>query len=304
MGKVFNKMRLILILFFLVNTMSLQAVIENSLFGDLIADEQGNITSDIQKIASMTGISPVPTTLHELVKVTQKEWLRTSGTERWDIDPLKYQNLEKELNPYFKKLKLIDAIEVSALVCPDYFVVLGGVAESLALRFQYLERFLSLADHKASQIIILVGQRYITQQEKDFLQQNKCVDDLKTETDVARHLINNTDFYPIIKDANVVIVDAPAIINEQGIQQRPNTDSTVNEWLKMKPNPGTIVAISTVPFAHYQDAILRVLLPSGFSLTTVGPLYVGHLSVGLYLDSLARWIYAESKHREKMSKNC
>ena len=69
----------------------------------------------------------------------------------------------------------------------------------------------------------------------------------------------------------------------------------MKDWLATNPKPGTSLAISTAPFAIYQDLALRMGLPEGSTLETCGPIDPRLMNedayIGLCLDSLARALY-------------
>lgn len=276
------------------------AVIPKSDFGYLIADEKTKLTQEIKEIVQITGIQPIPQNLTDLTEITQKQWLRKPGTERWDIDPKKHQELQEKLNHYLNQLQLTTEISLDNTFVPNYFLVMGGTAKTLKLRLSCAEHLLSSINCKP-EIYILVGRRDVSAEEKEFLNNYPGSENIKTEVEVARFFINKINLFPLLKSIlnDNSIVDTPGKYNVENNQyQRPTTDDTVNEWLKSKPKPGKICAVSTAPFVQYQDAILRSLLPKDFSLVTIGPKDDRLMSVGLYLDNLARWIYAENKHRQ------
>ena len=92
----------------------------------------------------------------------------------------------------------------------------------------------------------------------------------------------------------IVFVDTPMQKTENNNLRRPNTRDTINEWLqKYNPHNGSILAISNQPFIGYQDAVLRNILPKGFSIETVGCENLENETTTIILDSLARWIYHE-----------
>lgn len=274
----------------------LQAKNQESNFGSYIADDKGNISPEIQAILDITAVEQKPKDITELVALTQKEWLRKPGTERWDINPNLRQELYDKLEPILKKLGLIDAIMLNDNVVPDYLVILGATSKSLNVAFSFTDKLLEKFKEKKPKVIVLVGQRVITDEaEKAFLKQCNAPATVKTETDAAKFLIN---LYPQLKSSkSIIFVDTPGSLN-----QRPTTQDTIKEWLKSNPKFGNIVAISRVPFVQYQDTVLRTYLPEEFTLVTVGPKDDREMSVGLYLDTLARWIYQENERRKVQSK--
>ena len=81
----------------------------------------------------------------------------------------------------------------------------------------------------------------------------------------------------------------------QSKQRRPNTADTIKLWMHANPEPGLSLIISSQPYVHYQDAVLRAYLPAEFTLEVVGKKARSVVSDGKHLDNLARWLYQEEK---------
>ena len=78
--------------------------------------------------------------------------------------------------------------------------------------------------------------------------------------------------------------------------RRPNTEDTVEEFLKLKPKPGSYLVISNQPFILRQHSVMKSLLPRGFKIETVGyGVKSDSLNISLILDAFARLLYQENK---------
>ena len=85
-------------------------------------------------------------------------------------------------------------------------------------------------------------------------------------------------------------------VGKTGLAIRPNTGDTIIAWLKHNPKPGEILAISSQPYVQYQDAVLKTLIPHGFSTETIGPATVGDSeAIAVNLDNVARILYQEQE---------
>ncbi len=114
-----------------------------------------------------------------------------------------------------------------------------------------------------------------------------------TETDMIKFIFNQTETPQAWNSIPLIFVDTPLQKAESGEIRRPNTQDTVNEWLKQNPQPTSILAISNQPVIGYQDAVLRRSFPPDFKIETVGDRDSKNRGISTILDSLARWIYNE-----------
>ena len=71
----------------------------------------------------------------------------------------------------------------------------------------------------------------------------------------------------------------------------PNTAMTAEAWLRdYKPTPGTLVAVSTQPHAHYQHKTLQNVLPSNFPLDIMAPACSDKTALNVKLDAVWLWV--------------
>lgn len=231
-------------------------------------------------------------TLSSIVQATQKSWIRPAGKERWEIDNTQFVSTDEVW-------KLIDTLGLRAEIKPadakyDYVLLMGATAMRMKLRLEY---FVQLVQQGISyeQLVVLVGQRPLTDEEKEFLKQNYNMSDVQTESDAARVIFQN------ISDEmkkKMHIISVPMLDDGKGGMRRPNTADTVNAWLATGAKSGSCVAISNQPFVAYQHSVIRGLLPQEFSLQTVGGASGNDARIGVYLDSLARILYQEQNNQK------
>ena len=74
----------------------------------------------------------------------------------------------------------------------------------------------------------------------------------------------------------------------------PNRSDTFKLWLNEKSLPDSILAFSNEPYVGYEHAVFKTLIPKEFSIETVGPKANVIMSVDVFLDNLARWLYQEN----------
>ena len=95
----------------------------------------------------------------------------------------------------------------------------------------------------------------------------------ETELDMMRWLWANCMLPPGLQDTRVVFVDAPMKppATPGGQPVRPNTEDTVQEWLKSKPVSTNILLSSGAPYGMAQgEALWRLLVVHGIGVETVG----------------------------------
>jgi hypothetical protein len=230
-------------------------------------------------------------TLASIVDATQKSWIRPAGKERWEIDSTQFVSSDEVW-------KLIDDLQLRAEVKPaqtqyDYVLLMGATAMRMQLRLRYFEQLVAqgIAFEK---LVILVGQRALTDEEKEFLKQNYNISDVQTESDAARVIVQN------LSDTiqkKLQFISVPMLADGKGGMRRPTTADTVNAWLETIVQPGSCLAISNQPFVAYQHSVIRGLLPQTCTLETVGQGSTTDTRIGVYLDSVARILYQEQKNK-------
>lgn len=96
------------------------------------------------------------------------------------------------------------------------------------------------------------------------------------------------------------LVEAPLGQGQDGVGQYPNTEDTVQEWLRSQPAAGRYLVVTTQPSA-YQIEVVRNALPAQFAVVgCVGPPTLG-LRLDDYLDSVAKLFFEEVRRTERSS---
>lgn len=293
-----------LVLAFLVVTLITVSVILSPKKETSILDNQGNPSETLLVLLDELNVKH-DGTLKSIVEVTQKEWLRASGKERWDMQE-KYQDKREVLFSYFKKLGLIDQIKPRSKKY-DYALMLGATLPRVRDRLSYLA---NLWDDgvRFNKIIFLGGQRPL---EDKFENKEKLLDTNnpylpfasnwslngelpKTETEMMKFVFDQSNLPEEMKKLDIVFVDAPMKQKEDGSLKRPTTEDTILDWLKTNPRRGSCIAISNQPYVSYQDSILKTHLSKEFYLETVGKALDNNSDrMTMILDNLARYLYQE-----------
>jgi hypothetical protein len=269
----------------------------------ILINQDNKPTPDLLKILQETNINH-DGTWQDILTQTQKTWLRPAGQERWENQtPLTC--VCENLPTLFENLALVHEVKPLKLHY-NYAVFLGATLETVRSRLAHL---ITLWNDgiRFDSIIVLAGKRQLdsTLESPESLLNNTCAQLPSkqnwqfngqlptTETEMIKFVFDQTNTPEKWSTIPCIFVDAPMQTAENGSLRRPNTQDTVDEWLKQNnPTPGSILSISNQPYIGYQDAVLRKALPKEFVIETVGT-SCSDTKPTVILDSLARWIYNE-----------
>jgi hypothetical protein len=218
--------------------------------------------------------------LKSIMRVTQQHWLQATK-ERWHFEPREEYRLNY-LFPFLQKLGCIDAILAQEKVY-DYALVLGGYYTRIKARLAHLAKEWERGV-RFKQLIFLTGERFLDSVTESLL---FPLGEKATETDLMRHLFKE---HPLFDKLPLTVVDTAGTRGQKG-WQRPTTKDTILKWLKSAPMPGKCLFISSQPFVKYQHSVICSALPDTFSCETVGSYTEAGLSLSVYLDNFARWLY-------------
>lgn len=223
-------------------------------------------------------------TLESIVEVTQKELLRKSTTERWEIGISEKDTHLKDILPFFKDFGMVEA-KKPTLKKYHYAVILGSTFSSVLKRLSFLEQQWR-EGIRFDKIIILGGERQLTSVEKEELKSHgySSINDERDMLEIACKL-GLTD--KKIKKLPLKLIKA----SKKPHALRATTSDTVQAWLETQPEPGTALVVSTQPHILYQEAVLKRLLPETFTIEGVGNQAKPDLLLGIYTDALARFLY-------------
>lgn len=277
-----------------------------------IVDFDGKPTKNLRALLKIMEVQH-DGTLANIVEITQKDWLRQAGKERWEINDC-FANKREQVRSLLRCLGVVDEVKPSQKKY-TYALILGALLQRTRSRIAHLVSLFNQGI-RFDEIVVLTGQRSLNKKlESKELLLDAHNDILpfgkdwkfngimpKTETEMTKMVLNQADLPEGMKKLKITFVDSPMRKGANGTLRRPTTPDTVEDWLKMNPAPGSCLAISNQPYVGYQHETLCSLLPQSFDVQTVG-LKVCKQSdtIALYLDSIARWLY-EKRRQLKQKK--
>ncbi len=267
------------------------------LFALQLHDDQGHLIAPAKEFLELCDVPP-ELKEEEILPYLQTHWLQPQK-ERWEMEG----NLEEKREialPILLKLGCIDNIHAEKKFY-DYALVLGAVGKTMQRRLDFLYEEWQRGI-RFGQIVLLTGQRDLDPEIETF------PESFKSETELFVYLFEQ---HPLCEVAPHIVIDSPKEKLSSGTYRRPNTASTIRDFLATSPKPGDCLAISTQPFIGYQEAIIKFFLPPQFLVEAVGP---GTQNVyptadldlkdkpkvpypmAIYLDNFAKWLlYEEMK---------
>ncbi len=268
----------------------------------LIISKNGNPSQALKELLEKCGIAH-DNTLKTIVEQTQKEFLRPANKERWEV------GYETKMNPetamtLFDQLGLIKEVKPSAQQY-NYAFVMGALAPRVRLRLNYLVELFKQGI-QVEKIIFLGGARPLERElESETILCNPDITQFpinpawhkpkklpKTEIEMMHMIYEQMDLPLEFRAIPVEFIDTPMQQNTDGTIRRPSTNDIIKQWLKTKPEYGSILLVSNQPYVGFQDATARSLLSKNFSIDSVGSKSTEQKQ-NIYLDSIARWLYQE-----------
>ncbi len=243
---------------------------------------------DPKALSQLTSYLGIPEEA-DLIKETQKKWLRKPNKERWEMGELAQEQREFVLD--WGKEEGIYSPWAPALQNYDKAFILGASTGIMEKRLNYLIK-LWKEGIRFQEIVWLTGERPL----------NKSIDGLfeicAHESEAAHFIWKKTDLPEEMETLPVVFIDVPM---KEG-NKRPNTKDTIIGWLATNPSPCSCLFISDQPFCGYQFSIITSSLPDDFAFDVAGEGVnpeAHPLAAAITLDSIARWLYQEDQNRKE-----
>jgi len=265
----------------------------SSAYSENILNDQGKASEPLLQLLKLTGVSH-DGSLGSIVKSTQSEWLRKPGTERWDIVDSFVGNKDKFFE-LFTKMDLIDQVDTQRKEY-EHALWMGATFSRIKDRLNHLIELWS-DGVRFNNLVILSGARPLTDGEKSLAVSSYQLTDgscPQTEAELMKMVYEKSEMPVEMRSRGMIFIDVPMQEIKDGIFARPTTGDTVCYWLKLKPLVGNCLVVSNQPYVSYQDSVTKSLLPKEFSIETVGKKSVDTKN-GVYLDTLARFLYQENK---------
>ena len=223
----------------------------------------------------------------DLIKETQKRWLRSPGQERWEM---------AELSPEQKAFVLNWATEQGFFapwrpLYPTYdkALILGATTCRMQMRLDYLKQLWE-EGIRFNEVVWLTGDRPLDGRI------DALTDRCSNESEAAHIMWKEANLPEEMRALSVIFIEVPMKVDGSTVK-RPNTEDTIVAWLKVAPEPCTALFISDQPFCGYQFAVVKAILPGSFLFDLVGQgvdCRSHPAAAAITLDSIARWIYQES----------
>lgn len=252
-------------------------------------------------------------TLNSIANITQKQWLRKPGFERWQVQDI--QDIEYEaITPYLEKFELLHEW-IQPIKTYDYILIFGGMVSRVRRRIAHLAHLWQLGVRSHS-VIFLTGERPLDpeienektltdRQNTDFPIRNNWIAPKElptTENAMVMYVFNQLALPKELQKITPTIISVPMIKTDANNVRRPSTRDTLITWLNTNPTPGTCLIISNQPYIGYQCTVARGILPESFKIFPTGGCVhnIKETPVSVYLDTLARQFYEEKLNFDKM----
>lgn len=259
----------------------------------LLFDNNGRAQEPLLQILSSTK-TPHDGTARSIREVTQNLWYQ-AGRIRAEIEE-RHGPLREELMPYFRQLRMVDAILPPAGQY-EYCLLLGGTIVAVRKRLKFLDQ-LTACRAWCQKVVFLGSTRKLMDREYTNLHDPKnpdCPFDARntvskdpppqTEGDMMRIVAKQV--FGTDDDHTVSVCVAPDVSGRNA-----NTFDTVFYWHRnVAKKPGPVIALSSQPFIGFQDEVCQSVLGSEYPVTTIGYAANADTKVSVYLDNLAKWIY-------------
>jgi hypothetical protein len=247
--------------------------------------------------------------LPSIVAATQAHWVRPKNLERWQIPP-RFLDRTDAFRKLFEKTALFHRL-TPTLKHYDYVLVLGATLTSMRTRVRCLKAFFEEGSHFDQLVFlgcprpldpVLEGPEALTfSSDPHFTIRadwSACCPLPQTEMAMMEWVWDQADLPLQLRNIKTLFCNTPMKVDGSATR-RPNTGDTILQWLSNKPAEGTCLVISSQPFAGYQDACIRTLLPFLYETVSLGTSWEkvyegnGDRTVAILLDNLAGWLDAE-----------
>lgn len=264
---------------------------------ELFFDHRNCATSVLQEILRITGIHCQPT-LEEVLTATQSHWLQDEDLRALIKD--RHSRYWSQLQPWFRKLGLIDQVQPRSGRRYNYALVPGSTALAVKKRLFYLASCWDRGLTRFDKIVLLGSQRSLIPGKESPAQLSYILDfpnpdlckGIRDEAEMMTQLYQRFS-WPWQKETSYpCLISTP--LNPDG--STPNTAQTVQCWLENKnPTPGSCLVVSNQPFVYYQELAVKRALREGGWDTDLDVVGIGPQSsltnVTVYLDNITKIIW-------------
>lgn len=259
--------------------------------------ESTTIVSALHLTVTETSSALGSLSMTDVMDLTQKNWLRPTGLERWNqwephIDDDIHLNELLQNSPFCQQAlpqeKHFDNVLLMSAIEPVF-------EDRVKFFFELCKQGL-----QAKRVFLVGGERALTvnTDPKSFL----ALGDKAKESDMLKYFFDKEQKQADFRsNAPVYSTHTPYQQSENGAKRRPNTFDTVVSWKNEFDDGGSILCISNQPYVCYQTEVIRSILKDriimGSGNATTNP------RNSIILDTIARLIYVKcgehlKKHRE------
>jgi hypothetical protein len=312
-----------------------QSIFAESTFKHRLFEQDGTPTKSLQSLVMQWKFNvrhdqswylsycalPAQEQREALIAMTQKEWLRQAGKERWEIEDYKLDTGTKEL-----LLSLFNDLCCCQEVRPTKkkykgIIILGGILQRVCIRYAYLKK-LWQEGVRADAIFLFGGERpmdkkfekacsFLGLRDNEFLPMSSvrwenCLPLPTNEAQMMQWVMKLADLPQELRAVPVHTITSRMKIAPDGSAKRPTTGDTFNDWGREYNPEGDYLVISSQPFIGYQDAVGRSSVAQKVYLETVGLAVNTHkqlnfcnevedTTIAEYFDTIARWMWQENQ---------
>lgn len=228
-------------------------------------------------------------TIEDVCRQTQKQWLRKAGSERWENPDIVEVEKRQAILELCSKLGFIDQC-LPQKARYQSCVILGATAPAMNSRLNFAYKMWS-SGIRFSSLTFLTGDRALSTHAE-----SKLIDlGFKNECEAARYVYEHADLSDEFRKIPVIFVETPAKMLD-GKFVRPTTRDTIETWGSLYEVGQNYLFVSNQPYVLYQKAAIESVIFTNGDIEVIGDgADLSNLHVSNMLDTVARWIYAQSK---------
>lgn len=221
------------------------------------------------------------------------EWAQTHllrQGERWEQQSDRFENLKPRILPILADLGFVDGTSASF---KNYqgAIVHGALLSRVRLRLNTLVEQWNQGV-RFNHLYFLTGGRPLVESEKLALSEQA-----KTENAMVELVWRQSDIPSDMRQqVQVHFINASMKQEAIGHLIRPITNDTIKEWLKTNPPTGLYLAVTNAPYTVRQNYLIRSFAPDTYQFDTIGAAASEQERMSIYLDEVARVIFAHYKH--------
>ena len=277
----------------------------------LLLDECNRPTPALEELLNVLSVEH-DGTLDSIIDATQKAWLRPPGVNRWEMKERFYEK-RFVLLPLFTQLGLVHSI-LPTRGHYTYALVHSNVIRSFRRRLAFLTHMWSSGIRFGALIFLCSAEPIYPEIEHAGVLFNNTCQELSfksnwcppekppiTQKEMMEMVFEQTELPQDMQHLPIFFMEAPMRTLKNGTIARPNTATTIQEWLAANPYPGSsCLFISDQPYVGYQDIVARTCVPETFNMETVGMRAEPGEKIAIFLDTITRTLYQERKRRRML----